>query len=149
MSPSKWSQSNNWQSSGDLDHETYLLHPGSYERRLQGLGTLSNCLSKLELPTKEWTWQGNNGAALRAGIAAIREAAGVGEAWVAHKEEFIGVVKSVEGETVVAEIGPPDDVDQWAVSLSASTFDHPARENQSIRCTVTTYGPSTLVTTEV
>ncbi len=63
--------------------------------------------------------------------------------------KYLGRVKSLEGNNVVAEIGPADDMDRWDVVIPRASFKEQPQVDQQIDCTIRRWGTHTDVTAQV
>jgi hypothetical protein len=63
--------------------------------------------------------------------------------------KYLGRVKAIEGDDVIAEIGPPDDMDRWDVIIARATFRQQPKVNQEIACTIVRWGSHADVTVQI
>lgn len=63
--------------------------------------------------------------------------------------KYLGRVKSLEGDNVIAEIGPPDDMDRWDVVIPRATFNEQPQINQEIGCRIVRYGSRSEISVQV
>lgn len=64
-------------------------------------------------------------------------------------QKYVGRVKSLEGDEVIAQIGPPDEMDRWDVIIPRATFKQQPEVNQRIACTIVRWDSHADVTVQV
>jgi hypothetical protein len=79
------------------------------------------------------------------GVAAARAP----EPMVIEVHKYLGRVKSVERDNVIAEIGPADDMDRWDVVIPRATFWEQPKVNEEIACRIVRFGSHARITAHV
>src|SRR5688572_29449631 len=117
-----------------LNHEAHILHGSTNNMILDNLGKISRRVPVVKFPN-------NNGKELQDAICSAREGsrgAGAGAATAMARaaqpevKEYLGRVKSLEGDNVIAEIGPPDDMDRWDVIIPLAAFSEQPKTGEEI-----------------
>ena len=130
----------NWGQSGPLNHDAYIFNRKTNTMLLD---------LKLQNPAKANGWSKNDGSILLGAIctarttAASATAAGTAPALEPVSEtveEYVGSVKAVHDNEVIAEIRPIDDEDGWDVILPRDSFKGDVHEEQEFKCTITRKG---------
>lgn len=130
-------------SSQRLNHEAYILHPNKTSKSvLHNLGKLSEQFAPESFPQ-------NDGSLLKKAICSGRDefsidsnvssskATGTAPHRIPPEEhEYLGRIKQIRNQHVIAEIGPPDDIDSWEVTLNSHHFQEPPKPEQKIRCKI-------------
>jgi hypothetical protein len=130
--------------SARLNHEAYILHrPTNNTMMLDRLGKITRHVSASTFPK-------NDGTVLVHAICSAKEvsspsggATGTAVARVAQQaevEQYVGRVKSFDGDDVIAEVGPADDMDRWDVIIPRAAFDEEPEVDQKIACKISRQG---------
>ena len=136
-----------------LNHEAYILH-----RATNNSETLGN-LGKISRRASAVTFPNNDGTVLVNAICSAREvspsnaktAAAVARVPQSEVEiqEYLGQIKSLNGNDVIAEIGPPDDLDRWEVIIPGAIFTEQPEVYQEIACKITRWGSHAEMTVQI
>jgi hypothetical protein len=143
--------STGWGSKG-LNHEAYILHrPSNNTMALENLKVSGRIIRA--------TFRQNDGQKLVDDISLAKEAsygsrAGAAAATARQKveievQEYIGRVKSLEDNNVIAEIGPPDDMDRWDAIIPRASFIEQPQLNQEIACRILRSGSHIDITVQI
>lgn len=130
--------------SGSLNHDAYIFHrPTNNEILFHNLGKITGRF------TPE-TFRDNDGTVLRDDICSARKASSSGTATGAaaaraaqpkvQVQEYLGRVKSLEGDNVIAEIGRAGDMDRWDVIIPRSAFTEQPNIDEEIACRIVRWG---------
>lgn len=149
----EWYKSRYTSKFSEVNQEAYIYGEG-YKAKFRGTDNppswpYSSTTHKLDRPVVRIVWPGNAQGTLRSTIretiARVVETPEVAEI----RQHYIGTVKKVEGMSVIAEIGPPDDMDRRIARLHLGSFDSKPKENDEIECTIITTGHSSYVQSKV
>jgi hypothetical protein len=130
--------------SAKLNHEAYILHRSTNNTMmLDRLGKITRRVSASTFPK-------NDGTVLVQAICSAKEvsspsgaASATAVARVAQQpevEQYVGRVKSLDGDDVIAEIGPADDMDRWDVIIPRAAFNEQPQVDQKIACKISRQG---------
>lgn len=140
-----------WGSRG-LNPEAYILHrPSTNTMALENLKVSGRIIRA--------TFRDNDGQKLVDDISLAKGVSyGSGTAAAAamarqkvetEVQDYIGRVKTLDGNDVIAEIGPADDMDRWDAIIPRASFSEQPQLNQEIACRIIRSGSHIEITAQI
>lgn len=104
---------------------------------------------KLDRSAVRIGWPGNHQEVFRYTIREAVERVVEAPQVIESSQHYVGTVKKIEGMYIIAEVGPPDDLDRRIVRIHLGTFDSKPRVDDEIECTVVNAGSLSKVRSRV